>query len=185
MHGRTEALRNTVLAARNCSFSPLRGEKVGMRGVAAYLNFEALHCVSAPSPGLLRLRLQSRPLPARRGEVSAVLPFSRRDFSFRARASGQPCPFRCFPCTVSKKGKRNAERRVVKPALAARGALCGARSPLGVPLRLLPGRQLVPRALHQAMLRGSSPGRSVLYGRPNRGAETLRCSTGVTRAGTK
>ena len=42
-----------------------------------------------------------------------------------------------------------------KPALAARGALCGARSPLGVPPRLLPEGQLVPKALHQAMLRGT------------------------------
>ena len=29
---------------------------------------------------------------------------------------------------------------------------------------------------------GDSPERSIRYGRPNRGAETLRCSTGVTRA---
>ncbi len=59
----------------------------------------------------------------------------------------------------------------------------GGSSPVGVPLRLLPGRQLVPKAQRQAMLRGSSPERSVLYGRLNREAETLRFSTGVTRAG--
>jgi hypothetical protein len=32
------------------------------------------------------------------------------------------------------------------------------------------------------MLPGTWPERSVLYARPNRGAETLRFSTGVTRA---
>ena len=38
-------------------------------------------------------------------------------------------------------------------------------------------------ALRQAMLPGTRPERSVLYGRPNRGAETSRGFTGVTRAG--
>ena len=61
--------------------------------------------------------------------------------------------------------------------------LARARSPVGVPLRLLPGRQLVPKAQRQATFPGISPARSVLNGRPNRGAETSRVSTGVTRAG--
>ncbi len=55
---------------------------------------------------------------------------------------------------ATKKGKRNAERRVTSTRAAQRGAHpCGVRSPLGVPPRLSPGRQLVPKALHQAMLR--------------------------------
>ncbi len=68
-----------------------------------------------------------------------------------------------FPCAIPRislcssghqKGKRNAERRVTNTRAAQRGARsCGARSPLGVPPRLSPGRQLVPKALHQAMLR--------------------------------
>jgi hypothetical protein len=32
------------------------------------------------------------------------------------------------------------------------------------------------------MLPETRPERSILYGRPNRGAETLRLSTGITRA---
>ena len=68
-----------------------------------------------------------------------------------------------------------------KPALAARGALCGARSPLGVPPRLWPEGQLVPKALHQAMLRGTV--RSARSYGPPTGARIVRTSTGVTRAG--
>jgi len=40
----------------------------------------------------------------------------------------------------------------------------------------------VPKAQRQARLPGTRPERSILYGRPNRGAETLRRYTGVTRA---
>ncbi len=124
--------------------------------------------------------------------MTQALPFSRRDFCSRARVFHPTMFSNAFPLAPflpcahpgrKQKGKRNAERRVVKPALAARGALCGARSPLGVPLRLWPGRQLVPKARHQAMLPRSSPERSILYGRLNREAETLRLSTGITRAG--
>jgi len=39
----------------------------------------------------------------------------------------------------------------------------------------------VPKALLQATLPGTRQERSILYGRPNRGAETLRGCTGVTR----
>ena len=64
--------------------------------------------------------------------------------------------------------KGEAERRethCLDPRRAARGCphpdpppqagegMGGGSSPLGVPLRLSPGRQLVPKALHQAMLR--------------------------------
>ena len=99
-------------------------------------------------------------------------------------------PLALFPgfslCPPRPQTKGEAERRETRKltrALRARGALCGARSPLGVPLRLWPGRQLVPKARHQAMLPRSSPERSVLYGRLNREAETLRFAMGVTRAG--
>jgi len=50
----------------------------------------------------------------------------------------------------------------------------GGSPPVGVLPRLSPGGQLVPKARRQAMLPGSSPERLVLYGRPNRGAETSR-----------
>ena len=82
-----------------------------------------------------------------------------------------------------RKRKQNAERRVVTAAPAG----CGARPA---------GRARLP-AFHCGSRQGDSwsprlsvrprfwggPERSVLYGRPNRGAETLRLSTGVTRAG--
>ena len=114
-----------------------------------------------------------------------VLPFPRRDFCFARELSGQPCSFRCFPCAVSKKGKRNAERRVVltrarSAGRALRSALASRR-----PTAALARETAGPQGSASGQASGDSPERSILYGRPNRGAETLRCSTGVTRAGTK
>ncbi len=84
---------------------------------------------------------------------------------------------------MTKKGKRNADKRTVHPPhLAMRLASSGMRSPVGVPPRLSPGGLLIPKAQSRAMLPGTRPERSVRYGRPNRGAETSRCSTGVSRA---
>ncbi len=129
------------------------------------------HASRGPPPPLPRGRKDKR-------SHSHGAIFCAREF-FIPPCSLTPSPLRhswVFPCAHpgrKQKGKRNAERRVVKPALAARGALCGARSPLGVPLRLWPGRQLVPKARHQAMLPRSSPERSILYGRPNRGGGDL------------
>src|SRR6185437_3552055 len=101
----------------------------------------------------------------------------------------------CPPRPQTKGEAERRETRSLTRALRARGCphpdppplagegYGGGSSPLGVPLRLWPGRQLVPKARHQAMLPRSSPERSILYGRLNREAETLRFSTGITRAG--
>jgi len=57
---------------------------------------------------------------------------------------------------TERKRKQNADRRVVNSLhLPAQRAPCGARSPVGVPLRLSPGGLLVPKAQHQAMLPGT------------------------------
>ena len=68
-----------------------------------------------------------------------------------------------FPtmCTTGRntKGKRNAERRVANTARPCRGhgaRSCGARSPLGVPLRLLPEGPLVPKAQSGPALHGTA-----------------------------
>jgi hypothetical protein len=91
--------------------------------------------------------------------------------------------------------KRNAGRRSVScPARKRRAGRatdqiglrrpvrCQARSPAGVPPRFSPEGVFVPKAQLQARLPGTWPERLVLYSRPNRGAETSRLSTGVTRA---
>jgi hypothetical protein len=82
--------------------------------------------------------------------------------------------------------QKEAERRQAQSSSSApcevRLALCGARSPSGVPPRLLPKGLFIPKAQRQAMLPGTRPERSVRHGRPNRGAETSRCSTGITPA---
>jgi hypothetical protein len=85
--------------------------------------------------------------------------------------------------TPRNQRKQNAERRMSdRRTCKVRRAPWRARSPSGVPLRLSPGRRLVPKARRQATLPETRPGRSIRYGRPNRGAETSRCSAGVTRA---
>jgi hypothetical protein len=89
--------------------------------------------------------------------------------------------------TDGRKESKETERRqthVQLLHLPAQRAPCGARSPVGVPLRLSPGRQLVPKARRQAML--SRTVRSVRSetAAPTGGRRTLRLSTGVTRAET-
>ena len=69
------------------------------------------------------------------------------------------------------------------PHPAVRLAPCKARSPAGVPLAALAKGTLVPKAQRQAMFPATWPERLVRKARPNRGAETSRRSTGVTRAG--
>ena len=87
----------------------------------------------------------------------------------------------CPPRPQTKGEAERRETRRLTRALRARGCphpdpppLAGegweGRSPLGVPLRLWPGRQLVPKALHQAMLREQSGAFSPV-GRPNRGGD--------------
>ena len=98
--------------------------------------------------------------------------------------------------TTKEKRKRNADRRV-SPTSAPYGR--GAR-PVLFPLSRLRGRVGRGHARLSAFHRGSCrrgfrpfgatpgqaswdlAGRSIRYGRPNRGAETSRSSTGVTRA---
>ena len=79
-------------------------------------------------------------------------------------------------CPTQAANKGEAERRETRrhhPRLAGTGRPLRGRSPLGVPLRLLPGRQLVPKALHQAMLRETV--RSVRsYRTANRGEDRAR-----------
>ena len=61
--------------------------------------------------------------------------------------------------TNERKKKKEAERRKARShrrTCKVRRAPCGARSPSGVPLRLSPGRQLVPKAQRQATLLGRS-----------------------------
>jgi len=57
-----------------------------------------------------------------------------------------------------------------------------ARSPVGVPPRFSPEGLSSPVAQLQARLPGTWPERLIRYARPNRGAEILRFSAGVTRA---
>ena len=119
-------------------------------------------------------------------------PFSRRDFCSRASspshhvANGFPaCAISWVSlCPTQAANKGEAERpetRRHNPRLAGTGRPLRGRSPLGVPLRLLPGGQLVPKALHQAMLRETV--RSARSYGPPTGARIVRISTGVTRAG--
>jgi len=73
------------------------------------------------------------------------------------RPNGPRSP-RCTNERTEGKNSKEAERRQTrrqKLHLPAQRAPCGARSPVGVPLRLSPGRQLVPKAQRQAMLSGT------------------------------
>ena len=90
-----------------------------------------------------------------------------------------------FPVPDPGRHKGEAERRETRrhnPRLAGTGRALAERARLSAsPPRLLPGRQLVPKALHQAMLRETL--RSVRSYGPPTGARIVRVSTGVTRAG--
>ena len=104
-------------------------------------------------------------LPRYRGGGRQSTPILAPRFFASRELSGQPCFFSLLPaCAIPgfrcaqprHQTKGEAERRETRRqtrAAQTRGAPCGVRSPLGVPLRLSPGRQLVPKALHQAMLR--------------------------------
>ena len=109
-----------------------------------------------------------------------VLSFSRRDFcshpsyeqatpknlaasqpSSDQPGSGVPNSSRSGTAHERTNGRRKkeAERRKARShrrTCKVRRAPCGARSPSGVPLRLSPGRQLVPKAQRQATLLGRS-----------------------------
>ncbi len=85
--------------------------------------------------------------------------------------------------TEETKRKRNAERRRL-PTTAPCGAALLLRQQRAFrrSTAVLARGTLVPKAQRQAMLPGTWPERSILCARPNRGAETLRRSTGITRA---
>ena len=156
---------------------PIKPTGVGaVIGVLSKSN-AATYCSFSPRAGRSE-RKRSRSRGAIFVRARAVCPTMLLTASPLALCPGFPCA-RPRPQT---KGKRNAERRVVTTrALRARGAPLRRRSPLGVPPRLLPGRQLVPKALHQAMLRETV--RSARSYGPPTGARIVRISTGVTRAG--
>jgi hypothetical protein len=102
-----------------------------------------------------------------------------------------------LPHTLTCKEEKEAERReahcLQPPHLAVRRCphpdpppqagegMGGGSSPVGVPPRFSPGRQLVPKAQRQAML--SETVRSARSYGPPTGAKIVRVSTGVTRAG--
>jgi len=82
-----------------------------------------------------------------------------------------------------QKRRQNADRRVTNCCTCRRsarfaGALACRRSTAA-----LARETAGPQGSASGHASGDSPGRSILYGRPNRGAETLRFSAGVTRAG--
>ena len=79
--------------------------------------------------------------------------------------------------------RQNADRRVTNCCTCRRsarfaGALACRRSTAA-----LARETAGPQGSASGHASGDSPGRSILYGRPNRGAEILRFSTGITRAG--
>jgi hypothetical protein len=90
------------------------------------------------------------------------------------RCSKAPLPedLRAFFVSPHPRSKKEAERRkaqISTPQLSLRLASSGTRSPSGVPPRLSPMGQLLPKAQRQAMLPGTWPGR--LSCPPQRGAE--------------
>ena len=101
--------------------------------------------------------------------------------------SGQPEASRSGAASKERteiKRKQNADRRKFANS-ASCDAARASQSAHACPAFHCGSRQrglLVPKAQRQAMLPETWPERSILYGRPNRGAETLRLSTGVTRA---
>jgi hypothetical protein len=108
----------------------------------------------------------------------------------RERLSGSLAApgFRCAQPRLRKRRKQKGEaerRETCLPTSAPCGAAASHRGcpPLGVPPRFSPKGLLIPKAQRQAMLPGTRPERSILNARSNRGAKTLRLSTGVTRAG--
>jgi hypothetical protein len=69
------------------------------------------------------------------------------------------------------------------PRRAARGALSRSALASRRPTAALARETAGPQGSASGHASGDSPGRSILYGRPYRGAETLRFSAGITRAG--
>ena len=190
--------------------SPLAGEGAERAQASEAGEGRCAKCrrVLNPSPGSISLRSISPPSPAR-GEgnrksfsrrasarvVSTPFPVSSlRGAKRRSNPGHTENPTSHIARRNRRTGwlrytrhdeEREAERRQAHGSsadLASGGASSGMRSPVGVPPRLSPGGLLIPKAQSRAMLPGTRSERSVRYGRPNRGAETSRCSTGVSRA---
>ena len=94
----------------------------------------------------------------------------------RERKRKQNAERRCFT------NLRTCVRRCPLPHPPFGEGTGGGSTPSGVPRRLLPGRQLVPKALLQARLPGTRQERSIRKARSNRGAKTNRRDMGVTHA---
>ena len=148
----------------------------------------ALDCFAEPVIGP-RDFARVRWLAMTSSPVLALRFFLNRAPSFPANhvANGFPCAMpriSLHPIRATKKGE--AERRETRsnhPRRAARGAplrdALASRRPTAALARETAG----PQGSASGHASGDSPGRSILYGRLNREAETLRFSTGVTRAG--
>jgi hypothetical protein len=105
------------------------------------------------------------PSPLPRGRMKHGSPVLTPRFLFAPRAFRPTMSLTASPAPFSKRGSGTPRDALSNPRRAARGCphpdpppqagegMGGGSSPLGVPLRLSPGRQLVPKALHQAMLR--------------------------------
>jgi hypothetical protein len=124
-------------------------------------------------------------LPARNN----VARMERSEIRERSQRSTVDPGLRCAPSGLRRKKGSGTPKgvdfqppRQDLPRGRGAAALHRERPPLGVPPRFSPGGLSSPKAQRQAMLPGTRPERSILYGRPNRGAETSRRDTGVTRA---
>src|SRR5579863_7401807 len=100
--------------------------------------------------------------------------------------TASPAPSPGFHCVQSGLPKGEAERRethCLDSRRAARGAPLRGALASRRPTAALTRETAGPQGSASGHASGDSPGRLILYGRPNRGAETLRFSAGITRAG--
>jgi hypothetical protein len=162
----------------------------------------AQNCGEAPSPSLAPLarplparrgevkaisfsRRDSRPSfanavpdPSLRGAKRRSNPDSAAELFQRLKQPNRPTGLLRFARNDERKEKRKAERRqtcVQPPRLfRARRASSGTRSPVGVPPRLLSVGRYRPFGATPGQASWDAAGRSILYGRLNREAETLR-----------
>jgi hypothetical protein len=75
---------------------------------------------------------------------------------------------------AANKGRGTPKNAVHQPPRLASRRCPEGSTPSGVPPRLSPEGLLIPKAQSRARLPGTQRARAVRYGRPNRGAETLR-----------
>ena len=155
----------------------MRGAKRRSNPGASWLSQAALDCFAEPVIGPATSG-RARWLAMTNSPVHAARFCSRASPLPHNVANGFPaCAISwvslCPPGPHRKRGSGTPRDASSQPAPCGHGARsCGARSPLGVPLRLLPEGQLVPKALHQAMLRETV--RSVRSYGPPTGARIVR-----------